>query len=102
MEATLYVDPSLKVYEAAGLKRGLRMILNPATLKASLRAMAKGHFQTSTQGDAYQQGGTFVVWPGGQVNYRHISGFAGDLAPDAAVLKALREPPSGQPMPTPL
>ena len=93
LDASLYVDPSLKVYEAAGLKRGVGATFNPASVMAGIRALRKGHFQTSTQGDPWQQGGTFVVWPGGEVNYRHVSGFAGDHAPEGQVFKALRNPP---------
>ncbi len=85
----LYVDPSLKVYEAAGLKRGLSATFNAAVLAASARAVLAGHFQGMTQGDKWQQGGTFVVLPGGKVAFRHISGFAGDLPDNADVLQAL-------------
>lgn len=88
-KVTMYVDPSLRVYKAAGLQRSLGSTLNRAALSASLRALAGGHFQGRTRGDPWQQGGTFVVFPGGEVRFRHISGFAGDHPDPERVIAAL-------------
>ena len=85
----IYVDPKLEVYRAAGLRRSIKTTFNAASLKAGVRALRAGHMQGMVKGDAYQQGGTFVVHPGGKVKFRHISGFAGDIADPGQVMAAL-------------
>lgn len=89
LDAQVFVDPSLKVYAAAGLKRGILKVVNPSAMKAAARALLHGHMQGLNQGDPWQQGGTFVVFPGGKVAYSHVMGFAGDLPDNARVLAAL-------------
>jgi len=101
LDAQVLVDPSLKVYAAAGLKRGVQNVLRLSTLKAGARAILGGHTQGLTKGDPWQQGGTFVVWPGGTVNFSHVMGFSGDLPNNSTVLAALARPPAGQAQPAP-
>ena len=101
LDAQVLVDPSLKVYAAAGLKRGVRSVVRLSTLKAGARAILGGHMQGFTAGDPWQQGGTFVVWPGGTVNFSYVMGFPGDLPKNRAVLAALASPPAGVAQPAP-
>ena len=77
----LLVDPQMHAYRAAGLRRSLWRTVGPTALKAAIAAWRSGHRQHRTQGDPWQQGGTFVVAPGGKVLFEHVSRAAGD-APD--------------------
>jgi hypothetical protein len=85
----LFVDPDLHAYAAAGLQRGLRTALNLRTVGHGLRALRAGQRQGATQGDPWQQGGTFVITPADRVLFAHVSQEAGDHADPAAVLAAL-------------
>ncbi len=89
VDFALYVDPGLAAYRAAGLRRGLFTALNVRTVRAALRARRAGFRQTAVAGDAWQQGGTFVVARGGRVVFAHASETAGEHATPAAVLAAL-------------
>lgn len=86
----VYTDPSLAVYRAAELRRGVGTMLSPAAAGRTIRALARGFRQGRTQGDATQQGGVLVVAPDGAVRYQHISASPGDNAPPEAILAALR------------
>jgi len=85
----LYCDPSRAAYRAAGLQRGAMRILNPLSAAYAVRALARGHLQGRTQGDATQQGGLLVVLPPGRIAYHHVSRVAGDNAPVDEVVAAL-------------
>jgi hypothetical protein len=86
----LYTDPSLSVFEAAQLERGVARTLDPRGLAGGVRAFFAGHRQGRTQGDAYQQGGVLVIAPGGEIRWRHVSQRPGDNASVAEILAALR------------
>ncbi len=86
----LFVDPSLKAYERAGMKRGVTTVLNPKSALHAMRALRRGQRQGRIQGDQWQQGGTLVVRPDGLVTYAYHSSEAGDHAPVDAILGALR------------
>lgn len=93
IDGPLLVDPELRAYRAAGLRRGRVELLSPQLPLAAMRALRGGYRQTSVEGDPWQLGGTFVIWPGGRLTFRHVAGHAGDharlddvydaLAPDA-------------------
>jgi hypothetical protein len=85
----LYVDPSLAVYERAGMKRGVTTVLNPKSALHAFRALRKGQRQGRTQGDNWQQGGTLVITPDHTVRYVYHSSEAGDHAPTAEIIAAL-------------
>ena len=76
VRSPLYTDPSLEVYEAAQLKRGLGSVLR--AIKNVPRALTKGHMQGRTQGDALQQGGVLIVDTSGAIRYRYTSEVGGD------------------------
>lgn len=85
----IYTDPSLAVYRAAELKRGVASTLDPRSLGDAWKALRGGTRQGRTQGDQWQQGGTLVVAPTGQVLWHHASGRPGDNATGAQIVAAL-------------
>ncbi len=93
LDVPVYCDPELTAYAAAGLKRTVLSVFNPAALGAAVRAYRGGNRQTKTKGDPWQQGGVLVLdrrqGTTKPVRYQHISGFAGDRAPIGKVLTAL-------------
>jgi peroxiredoxin len=89
VEVPLLVDPGLKAYGAAGLKRGFFTVMNPAVLARGARTMAHGFKQGSMQGDAFQQGGAFVIDKGGAVRYAFVSDGAGHHPPPEELVAAL-------------
>ena len=91
LDVPLLVDPELRAYRAAGLRRGRVELLSPRLPLNALRALAAGQRQTSVQGDPWQLGGVFVIRPGGELAYRYASREAGDHAPVSDILAALDE-----------
>jgi len=89
LDCRLLVDPELRSYRAAGLRRGRVEILSPRVPWNALRALWGGARQHGVQGDAWQLGGVFVIRPRGEVVYRYISREAGDHPPIDDVLAAL-------------
>lgn len=85
----LLVDPTLRAYRAAGLRRGRVEALSPRLPLNALRALRSGYRQGAVQGDPWQLGGVFVIRPGGALAYRHVSREAGDHAPIGEILDAL-------------
>ncbi len=89
-DGPLYTDPSLAVYQAAGLKRGVATVLSPRAALAGMSALRHGFRQGKTQGDAWQQGGVVVIEPGGDVVWTHVSDYAGDNAAPDEILRQLQ------------
>lgn len=85
----IYTDPSLEVFRAAHLQRGVARTLNPLSLGHAVKAFAHGSRQGNVEGDAWQQGGTLVIAPGGEVRWQHVSKRPGDNASNAQILSAL-------------
>ncbi len=92
LDGPLLVDPDLVAYRAAGLRRGRVELLSPRLPGSALRALASGARQAGVQGDPWQLGGVFVIRPGGELVYRHVSGDAGDHPPVEEILDALVDP----------
>jgi hypothetical protein len=78
VECPLYVDPELRAYAAAGLKRGLSSSLAPGVILRGVQALREGKRQGVTQGDPWQQGGVFVIRADQKVTLAHVSKEAGD------------------------
>jgi NAD(P)-dependent dehydrogenase (short-subunit alcohol dehydrogenase family) len=91
LDCPLLVDPELRAYRAAGLRRGRVELLSPRLPRNALRALRAGYRQTDVQGDPWQLGGVFVIRPGGELAYRYVSREAGDHAPIDDILAALEE-----------
>jgi hypothetical protein len=86
----VYTDPSLAVYEAAQLQRGVRTMLSVGAAARTLGAFARGYRQGRTQGDNLQQGGVLVVGKDGSVLWHHVSTGPGDNADPREIVRALR------------
>ena len=86
----VFTDPSLAVYRAAELRRGLGTVLNVASAMRTVGALRRGFRQGRTQGDQLQQGGVLVIATDGRVLYHHVSAGPGDNAPPDAILRMLR------------
>ncbi|MGI8608301.1 MAG: peroxiredoxin-like family protein [Candidatus Dormibacteria bacterium] len=82
------VDTKKQTYKALGFRRGVRYTLGPASLARGVDAMSRGFRQVSTQGDAFQQGGTLVVAAGGRPVLFQRARFAGDHASLEEILAA--------------
>jgi peroxiredoxin len=85
----LFVDPELKAYAAAGLRRGLGTVLRPDVVRRATHAWKAGFRQRGVAGDPWQQGGLFVIHPGDRVIFAHVSRAAGDHVDPRVVLEAL-------------
>ena len=88
-DGPLYTDPSLAVYKAAELKRGITKTLDPRALGATIKAFAHGGRQGRTQGDPWQQGGVLVIGTGGEIKWHHASARPGDNATASQIARAL-------------
>jgi NAD(P)-dependent dehydrogenase (short-subunit alcohol dehydrogenase family) len=86
----ILVDPELRAYRAAGLRRGRVEILSPRLPLHAVRALWEGHRQEGIQGDPWQLGGVFVLRKGGELVYQYRSREAGDHPPVRDILAALR------------
>jgi len=86
----LWVDPEMKAYRAAGLRRGLSKTLSLRSLGHVWRAMRSGFRQTKVQGDPWQLGGAFVITPEGKTVYQQVSREAGDHASMPELLRVLK------------
>lgn len=86
----MLTDPSLESFQAMGLRRGVASTLGPGSVIQGFRAVFSGHRQTGLAGDAWQQGGLFVLDRGGEVLYEQRNEDAGSRPDPAAILSALR------------
>jgi len=89
LESPVLVDPDLRVYRAAGLRRGRVELLSPRLPFHALRALRSGARQSDVQGDPWQLGGVFVIAAGGDLKYRYVSREAGDHPAVEDILEAL-------------
>jgi dehydrogenase/reductase SDR family protein 12 len=102
LDGPLLVDPELRAYRAAGLRRGRVELLSPRLPGNALRALRSGARQGAIQGDPWQLGGVFVIRPGGDLAYRYVSREAGDHPPVEAILAALADDAVGVAEETPV
>jgi hypothetical protein len=85
-----YTDPSLRVYEALGARRGSALFfLDPRVWLNSLRALLGRFLPGRVQGDAGQLGGVWVVRPGGDAVFEYRSRVAGDYPSNTDVVEAV-------------
>ena len=89
LDCPLLVDPELRAYRAAGMRRGRVELLSPRLPLNALRALRSGSRQGAVEGDPWQLGGVFVIRPGGELGFRYLSREAGDHPPVDDVLRAL-------------
>lgn len=74
----IFVDPKLGTYKALKLEHGIWKTFKPIVWVHAFRAYMSGFRQRKTTGDPWQQGGTFVILPNGQVPYHYICKHPGD------------------------
>ena len=91
LDCPILIDPELRAYRAAGLRRGRVELLSPRVPRNALRAFRSGSRQTGVEGDPWQLGGVFVIRPGGDLTYRYVSSEAGDHPPIDEILAGLSE-----------
>lgn len=91
LDFPLLVDPEMRAYQAAGLKRGITDAVNLRMLRHGVRALRKGFRQTRLQGDPWQLGGVFVITPSGQLLYTQVSREAGDHPEPGEILDVLEK-----------
>ena len=82
-------DPTRRIFELAGMRRGLSTILRLATLLNSWRAFRRGHRQTKVQGDPWQQGGVLVLDRKGDIAHAQRDSAAGDSIDWRRVIEAI-------------
>lgn len=82
-------DPEQVSYRAANLRKDFASTFNWRTLPAALGALKRGHRQSRTKGDAFQQGGVLVIGTDGEIVFQHINRFGGDHAAPQEILAAL-------------
>jgi NAD(P)-dependent dehydrogenase (short-subunit alcohol dehydrogenase family) len=89
LDCPILVDPELKAYRAAGMRRGFVEALSPRVPLRGLQAFYSGARQDGLQGDPWQLGGVFVIQRAHRLTYAYRSGNAGDHPPVDDVLSAL-------------
>lgn len=89
-DCTVLTDPTLEAYRALGLKRGVVETLGPATWLGAAASLARGHRQGELEGDAWQQGGLFVMVPGGPIVFEQRNRNAATRPDIDGALRALR------------
>ena len=82
-----YKDPD---YELAGFTRSIGSTFSLRALFNHLRARRKGFRQGRLAGDPWQQGGTLIVAPSGEVLFEYRSKGPGDHAAPERLVAALR------------
>jgi peroxiredoxin len=95
---SIFTDPSLAVFRAAGLVRSAWATYGPRSIADYTRAVVAGFVPRKTEGDVLQQGGTLVVDAGGRVVLHRVARSLGDHADasdlvDAALSLAARASP---------
>lgn len=90
----IYTDPDRELYRELELKRSVGSAVNLRSMGRAFSALRKGHRQTRTQGDPWQQGGVFVVTGDGSVLFEHRSAYAGDHPEVDDIVSALRGAPA--------
>ena len=85
------VDTEKKTYQALELAHGVTSTMTAASGLRALGALSRGHIQTTTKGDPYQQGGVLVVAAGGRPVFFQRSEFAGDHVRLEEILVAMKQ-----------
>ncbi|MDQ6692527.1 MAG: AhpC/TSA family protein [Candidatus Dormibacteraeota bacterium] len=82
-------NPSLDVYRALNLKRGVLATLGPKSILAGAAATLRGRTQTAVQGDPWQQGGLVLMMPDGRLPFIQRNQSAGDRPDLRGALESL-------------
>lgn len=80
--ASFFTDPSLKIFSAAGFRKGFWIAPGEAIARAQfLSAAIKQQLRRTGEGSVWQLGGVLAVKPGGKVTYQYTSQMLGDFPP---------------------
>ncbi len=85
LDAQIFTDPSLEVFDACGLNRGLTYLLSTSTVRGFYKLKKQGFSQGKQQkenGYHRQMGGVIVMSKTGQVLYHYASHYLGDIPND--------------------
>lgn len=89
LDVPIYTDETRAAYAAASLTRSVGSMLHPGAGVALFRAWFKGSAPSlAVQGDAQQQGGTFVIRPPGEIVFHYRNRWSGDHAKVGDVVAA--------------
>jgi peroxiredoxin len=87
----VFTDPSLEFHKKAGMPRALSGVFGFRSLKNISRAMLKGHFQTSIEGDSLQQGGIILFDKNHALRFIYREKALGDfIAPSVIMEEVLK------------
>lgn len=81
-DALIFTDPTLEVFDACGLKRGIFNLVNPKSLKGAIGLSKEGYSQgawDTRTGTHTQMGGVVAIKPPGNVVYHFVSEYLGDF-----------------------
>lgn len=95
--ASVAVDPQLRAQAAFQLRRSVVATFSPGAVVGAVRAFSQGYRQAAVQGDAWQQGGAFVIDTAGRIAWAHVARHAGDHASPEELLGALAALEPAQP-----
>lgn len=88
LDATVYTDPSLNSFHAAGFQRGFLRTFSPRSMLNVVRLKGQGYTNGSTDsGDYWQLGGVLVIKKDGKIAYHFISEAVGDFPVEEEVKK---------------
>jgi len=89
----LYVDTKLDSYKAFKLQRGLWQTFGPSLhIGTMVNNMWKGKATMgSVEGDALQQGGTFIIGPTDNITFGYLNKHTGDHPSLESILEAAKE-----------
>ena len=92
-DVPLLADESRESYKAMGIPRGTAtQLINPKTVGKGIgNLMSGGIVQGRVIGDVAQLGATFLILPGGEIAWNHVSNDAADNPSVDDVLGALDE-----------
>jgi len=81
-QGEIYLDPKLDAYKSFKLQRGVwrTFKITKETRKMMLDIVSKKISMDKLQGDAFQQGGTFVIGPGDKLLFSYLNDHTGDHA----------------------
>ncbi len=87
---TFLTDPDKEAYQALSLLHGMGGLKGLGMVTSGLRAWRAGHRQSRLQGDPLQQGGVFVIAPGGAARDERRGTGAGDDAEIESVVQGVQ------------
>ncbi len=90
-DCRVLIDPTLDAYRALRLQRGVMATMGPSTWVRAAKSLARGHVQGEVAGDPWQQGGLFVMAPGGRLVFEQRNRDAATRPDIDAAMRALRQ-----------